>query len=71
MHEAMYRHPAVMKNLEALRAMGVTLIDPSIEEGKAKIADTCRWCWRWRGCWGPRTWRVREFSSPAAPMPRL
>jgi phosphopantothenoylcysteine decarboxylase/phosphopantothenate--cysteine ligase len=39
MHEAMYRHPAVLRNLDALRAMGVTLIDPRLEEGKAKIAD--------------------------------
>ena len=39
MHEAMYRHPAVLRNLDALREMGVTLIDPRIEEGKAKIAD--------------------------------
>ncbi|MCX6672550.1 MAG: bifunctional phosphopantothenoylcysteine decarboxylase/phosphopantothenate--cysteine ligase CoaBC [Methanothrix sp.] len=39
MHEAMYRHPAVLLNLQKLRAMGVTMIDPRIEEGKAKIAD--------------------------------
>lgn len=39
MHEAMYRHPAVLRNLETLRAMGVILIDPRLEEGKAKIAD--------------------------------
>jgi phosphopantothenoylcysteine decarboxylase / phosphopantothenate---cysteine ligase len=39
MHEAMYRHPAVLSNIEALRAMGATMIDPRIEEGKAKIAD--------------------------------
>jgi phosphopantothenoylcysteine decarboxylase/phosphopantothenate--cysteine ligase len=39
MHEAMYRHPAVLRNLEALRKMGVILIDPRMEEGKAKIAD--------------------------------
>jgi phosphopantothenoylcysteine decarboxylase/phosphopantothenate--cysteine ligase len=42
MHEAMYRHPAVLRNLDALRVMGVTLIDPRIEEGKAKIADNLR-----------------------------
>ena len=42
MHEAMYRHPAVLSNLEALRAMGATMIDPRIEEGKAKIADNLR-----------------------------
>jgi phosphopantothenoylcysteine decarboxylase/phosphopantothenate--cysteine ligase len=42
MHEAMYRHPAVLRNLESLQAMGITLIDPRIEEGKAKIADNLR-----------------------------
>jgi phosphopantothenoylcysteine decarboxylase / phosphopantothenate---cysteine ligase len=42
MHEAMYRHPGVLHNLDALRAMGVTIIDPRIEEGKAKIADNLR-----------------------------
>ncbi len=39
MHEAMYCHPAVIRNLEALRSFGVAVIDPRIEEGKAKIAD--------------------------------
>lgn len=42
MHEAMYCHPAVIKNLEALRSFGVVIIDPRIEEGKAKIADNSR-----------------------------
>ncbi len=42
MHEAMYRHPAVLRNLEALRAMGITMIDPRIEEKRAKIADNLR-----------------------------
>ena len=44
MHEAMYRHPAVLRNLEALRKMGIKLIDPRIEEGKAKIADNLLIC---------------------------
>ena len=39
MHEAMYRHPAVLKNLDALRSMGVVVVDPRIEEEKAKIAE--------------------------------
>jgi phosphopantothenoylcysteine decarboxylase/phosphopantothenate--cysteine ligase len=39
MHEAMYRHPAVAKNLESLRSMGVVVVDPRIEEEKAKIAE--------------------------------
>jgi phosphopantothenoylcysteine decarboxylase/phosphopantothenate--cysteine ligase len=42
MHEAMYRHPAVVRNLEALRAMGVLLVDPRLEEGRAKIAESDR-----------------------------
>jgi phosphopantothenoylcysteine decarboxylase/phosphopantothenate--cysteine ligase len=39
MHHSMYRHPAVRGNLECLRAWGIGIIDPRIEEGKAKIAD--------------------------------
>lgn len=42
MHEAMYCHPTVIKNLQTLRDMGIVLIDPRIEEGKAKIADSSR-----------------------------
>lgn len=42
MHEAMYCHPAVIRNLQALREMGVVLVDPRIEEGKAKIAENGR-----------------------------
>jgi phosphopantothenoylcysteine decarboxylase/phosphopantothenate--cysteine ligase len=40
MHEAMYRHPAVLRNLDALREMGICVIDPRMEEGKAKIASS-------------------------------
>jgi phosphopantothenoylcysteine decarboxylase/phosphopantothenate--cysteine ligase len=40
MHEAMYRHPAVLKNLDLLRSMHVSIIGPRIEEDKAKIAET-------------------------------
>jgi phosphopantothenoylcysteine decarboxylase/phosphopantothenate--cysteine ligase len=49
MHHSMYRHPAVRGNLECLRAWGVGVIDPRIEEGKAKIADIetiVLWCER-------------------------
>lgn len=42
MHEAMYRHPAVAKNLDTLKEFGVHVVDPRIEEGKAKIADLSR-----------------------------
>lgn len=42
MHEAMYRHPAVQKNLEILKSMSIAVVDPRIEEAKAKIADSQR-----------------------------
>ena len=53
MHEAMYRHPAVLGNLEALRQMGVLLIDPRLEEGKAKIADNATIVWEVERLLGP------------------
>lgn len=39
MHHSMYRHPAVHGNLECLKAWNIGVIDPRIDEGKAKIAD--------------------------------
>jgi phosphopantothenoylcysteine decarboxylase/phosphopantothenate--cysteine ligase len=42
MHEAMYCHPMVIRNLETLRSMNAAVIDPRITEGKAKIADNQR-----------------------------
>lgn len=42
MHESMYRHPAVIGNLKRLRTWGIDVVDPKIEEGKAKIAETDR-----------------------------
>lgn len=38
MHEAMYENKFIQQNVERLR-MHVTFIDPSIEEGKAKVAE--------------------------------
>ena len=40
MHHSMYRHPAVIANLAKLKEWGVEIIDPRLEEGKAKIADS-------------------------------
>jgi phosphopantothenoylcysteine decarboxylase/phosphopantothenate--cysteine ligase len=39
MHEAMFRHPAIPSHLSQLKKWGITVIQPRIEEGKAKIAD--------------------------------
>ncbi|MDV0441686.1 bifunctional phosphopantothenoylcysteine decarboxylase/phosphopantothenate--cysteine ligase CoaBC [Methanorbis furvi] len=38
MHESMYRHPAVVKNIETLRSMQIEVVPPRMEEEKAKIA---------------------------------
>jgi len=39
MHESMYRHPAVLENIARLKEMRATVLEPRLEEGKAKIAD--------------------------------
>ncbi|MGA2912043.1 MAG: bifunctional phosphopantothenoylcysteine decarboxylase/phosphopantothenate--cysteine ligase CoaBC [Methanoregula sp.] len=40
MHHSMYRHPAVIENLAKLKKWGVEIVDPRLDEGKAKIADS-------------------------------
>lgn len=40
MHESMYRHPILIENIKKLQALGVEFVEPRIEEGKAKIAET-------------------------------
>ena len=39
MHEPMYDHPGVRENDERVESWGVSLVDPRVEEGKAKIAS--------------------------------
>ncbi len=39
MHQAMFRHIAVMENLDRLKSWGIQIVGPRIEEGKAKIAQ--------------------------------
>ncbi len=39
MHESMYRHPLVRKNLETLKELGLDVVPPRMEEEKAKIAS--------------------------------
>jgi phosphopantothenoylcysteine decarboxylase/phosphopantothenate--cysteine ligase len=38
MHESMYRHPGVTSGIDRLRSWQITVADPRLEEGKAKIA---------------------------------
>lgn len=39
MHEDMYRHPAVVGNLEKLKSWGIAIVGPRMEEGIAKISS--------------------------------
>ena len=39
MHESMYRHPIIKKNLETLKSIGIIVAPPKVEEEKAKIAE--------------------------------
>jgi len=40
MHESLYRHPVVAKNIKRLQSLGIDFLGPRVEEGKAKIAGT-------------------------------
>jgi phosphopantothenoylcysteine decarboxylase/phosphopantothenate--cysteine ligase len=40
MHLSMYHHPAVIENIAKLKTWGVEIVDPRVEEGKAKIAGS-------------------------------
>ncbi|MCK5601282.1 bifunctional phosphopantothenoylcysteine decarboxylase/phosphopantothenate--cysteine ligase CoaBC [Candidatus Pacearchaeota archaeon] len=37
MHESMYQHPVVAENIKKLESLGVEIIYPKLEEGKAKM----------------------------------
>lgn len=39
MHEPMWHHPAVKRNIARLREDGITVLSPRVEEGKAKIPE--------------------------------
>lgn len=39
MHEPMYSNPAVKSAIDQLRSIGVTIMDPILEEGKAKLTS--------------------------------
>ncbi|HUV54879.1 MAG TPA: flavoprotein, partial [Candidatus Krumholzibacteriaceae bacterium] len=40
MHASMYKHPIVIENVEKLESIGVKILMPRFEEGKAKIPGT-------------------------------
>lgn len=49
MHHSMYRHPALLENIKRLKEWGVEVMEPRIEEGKAKMPtqeEIVLWCER-------------------------
>jgi len=42
MHQSMYQNPFVKENLEKLKKAGVMILEPRIEENKAKLMDNCK-----------------------------
>jgi phosphopantothenoylcysteine decarboxylase/phosphopantothenate--cysteine ligase len=40
MHASMYKHPIVVENVRKLESIGIEVLMPRMEEGKAKIPDT-------------------------------
>jgi phosphopantothenoylcysteine decarboxylase/phosphopantothenate--cysteine ligase len=49
MHHSMYRHPAITENIRRLKAWGIEVMDPRVEEGKAKMPgqeEIILWCER-------------------------
>ncbi len=40
MHETIYRSPVLKENIKKLKQLGVTVLEPKMEEGLAKIAST-------------------------------
>jgi phosphopantothenoylcysteine decarboxylase/phosphopantothenate--cysteine ligase len=39
MHISMYNHPVVMENIEKLKSMGISVMEPKIQEHKAKMPN--------------------------------
>jgi phosphopantothenoylcysteine decarboxylase / phosphopantothenate---cysteine ligase len=49
MHHSMFRHPALIENIRRLQDWGIEVIEPRIEEGKAKMPgreEIVLWCER-------------------------
>jgi phosphopantothenoylcysteine decarboxylase/phosphopantothenate--cysteine ligase len=67
MHESMYDHPAVIENLEKLRKLGVTVVEPRMEEAKAKIPDVDVIVEQVLALLGPRDLAGKRFVVTAGP----
>ena len=67
MHESMYDHPAVIENIEKLKAMGITVVSPRMEEAKAKIPDVTTIVDHVLAVLGPKDLDGKHFVVTAGP----
>ena len=67
MHESMYKHKLFRENLERLRSAGVVVLEPKIEEGRAKIASVAEILQRVIEFLGPRDMEGMKVVVTAGP----
>ncbi len=67
MHEAMIQNEIVMRNVEKLREMGIEIIEPKIEEGKAKFADIEKICLHVERALYPKDFKGKKVVVTAGP----
>ncbi|MHA2378314.1 MAG: bifunctional phosphopantothenoylcysteine decarboxylase/phosphopantothenate--cysteine ligase CoaBC [Candidatus Thorarchaeota archaeon] len=67
MHESMYDHPAVIQNIEKLQEIGIHVMNPRMEEAKAKIPDPEEIVSRVISLLGPQDLNGKHFVITAGP----
>ncbi|HDI13144.1 MAG: bifunctional phosphopantothenoylcysteine decarboxylase/phosphopantothenate--cysteine ligase CoaBC [Hadesarchaea archaeon] len=67
MHGSMYEHALFRENLAKLRSSGVHLVEPVIEEGKAKLAEVDKIVHRVIGILGPKDMTDMKVLVTAGP----
>ncbi|MFN3384279.1 MAG: bifunctional phosphopantothenoylcysteine decarboxylase/phosphopantothenate--cysteine ligase CoaBC [Archaeoglobaceae archaeon] len=67
MHEAMIQNEVVMENVEKLKKIGIEIIDPKVEEGKAKFADIEKICLHVERALYPKDFKGKKVVVTAGP----
>lgn len=67
MHEAMIQNEKVIENIEKLKKMGVEIIEPKFEEGKAKFADIEKICLHVERALYPKEFAGKKVVVTAGP----
>lgn len=67
MHEAMIQNEVVMENVEKLKKIGIEIIEPKVEEGKAKFADIEKICLHVERALYPKDFKGKKVVVTAGP----